>query len=53
MEIKAKCTVRGVQNYWHLTPQERSDYLQFSTFTTKLLAFNSPRAKRLPPFNFI
>ena len=34
MEIKAKCTVRGVQNYWHLTPQVRSDYLHLTSFNS-------------------
>ena len=27
MEIKANCTVCGVQNYWHLTPQRAKRYL--------------------------
>ena len=37
MEIKAKCTVCGTLNYWHLTPQERSDISLWLPLTPKNL----------------
>ena len=38
MEIKAKCTVRGAQNYWHLSPQRSKAkwYLPLVPLTPKI-----------------